>query len=524
MTGEVADVRATTVRRPRYVLGVLSSAVFMAMLDNLAVNNALPHIGAELDVGVSGLQWVVAGYTLVLAATLLSGSAIGGRIGHRRAFLVGLVVFTVGSALGAAAADWPSLVAGRAVQGLGAAMVLPASTALLRHTFAEERRRARALGIRSAAGGLGVALGPSVGGPLVDWLGWRSVLWINVPIGSAALVLALWVLPRPAPAPARWDPAGQLLAVLGLGSLVYALVQGPVDGWRTPPVIVALVTTALALPVFVLVEWRGADPLLDVRLLYDRLWAGAALACFTASVGLFGGLFFLTLYLQDILGWSATGAGLLFLSASAFIILTAPAAGVLTARYGARAPLAAGLALCALALAGISRYGRDAAYADFWWLLPLLGAGAGLAFVPAVVAVVQRSPVGRTAVASAVMDTLRELGGVVGVAALGAVLTARMRQSLFERATEAGLSDLSAHELVRSVVSLGPAASLDSPGAGPVTARVTGWVEESFIEGLRLALGCTAVALGCAAVAVTVLLRGPRRQRVDHTQQRLRDP
>ncbi|GAA0442346.1 DHA2 family efflux MFS transporter permease subunit [Streptomyces stramineus] len=510
MTGEVAGTRATTVRRPRYILGVLSSSVFMAMLDNLAMNNALPHIGAELGAGLSGLQWVVAGYTLVLAATLLSASAIGGRIGHRPAFLAGLVTFIAGSALGAAAGDLTSLMAGRAVQGLGAAMVLPASTALLRHTFTEDRRRARALGVRGAAGGLGVALGPSVGGPLVDWLGWRSVLWINIPIGAAALVLALRVLPRPAPAPARWDPAGQLLAVLGPGSLVYALVQGPVDGWRAPLVIVALVVTALALPVFVLIESRGTDPMLDVRLLLDRLWAGAALACFTASAGLFGGLFFLTLYLQDVLGWSATGAGMLFLSASAFIVLTAPAAGILTARYGARTPLVAGLALCALALAGIGRYGRDAAYAEFWWLLPLLGAGAGLAFVPAMVAVVQRSPVGRTAVASAVMDMLRELGGVVGVAALGAILTARMRQSLFERAVEAGMPDASAHELVRSAISLGPAASLDPPGAGPAPARVTVWAEESFVEGLRLALCCTAAALGCAAIAVTVLLRGPR--------------
>ncbi|WP_232267964.1 DHA2 family efflux MFS transporter permease subunit [Streptomyces gobiensis] len=486
----------------------MSSTVFMAMLDNLAVNNALPSIGEELDVGVSGLQWVVASYTLIFAATLLSASVLGDWLGQRPAFLVGLLIFIAGSALGAIAPTWSLLVAGRLVQGAGAAVVMPASTALLRHTFTEDRRRARAMGVRGAAAGLGLALGPSIGGPLVDSLGWRSVMWINIPIGAVAFVLALRVLPRPPAVAARWDPIGQALAVTGLGSLVYALVQGPVDGWRAPTVRVTLVVAVLSLLAFVLVEWRGARPMLDLRLLRDRVCGAAAVAYFTASMGLFGGVFFLSIYLQDILGWSASGAGAVFLSASAFIVLAAPAAGALTGRYGARAPLTLGMALSALALLGLSRYGRDAAYADYWWLLPMLGTGAGLTFIPALVAVVQRSPVSRTGMASALMDALRELGGAVGVAALGAVLTARMRASLHQQAAASGLPSGQTHDLVDSVISQGPTAGFDAPMPAADPARLAIWVQQSFVDGLQLALRCGAAALACALAAVVLLLWG----------------
>ncbi|MFE5871388.1 MFS transporter, partial [Streptomyces roseifaciens] len=182
--------------RPGLVLAVVSSAVFMAMLDNLAMNNALPSISEELGVGVSGLQWVVAGYTLVIAATLLSASVVGDWLGQRRAFLLGLVGFMAGSAIGSVADGWALLVAGRGIQGLGAAVLLPAGTALLRHAYTDDGRRARAIGVRGAVGGLGIALGPAVGGPLVDALGWRSVLWINLPVGVAALVAGGRVLPH----------------------------------------------------------------------------------------------------------------------------------------------------------------------------------------------------------------------------------------------------------------------------------------------------------------------------------------
>ncbi|MFI8825139.1 MFS transporter [Streptomyces sp. NPDC053431] len=498
-------------RHPGTVLTLVSAAAFMAMLDNLAVTNALPSMGESLGLGISGLQWAVASYTLVLAATLLSAGAVGARLGHRRAFLTGLLGFMAGSAVSSLATTLAVMVAGRVVQGLGAALLLPAGAALLRHTYPDATARARALGVRAAVGGLGVALGPALGGLLTQALGWRSVMWVNLPIGVAALAVARWALPCPPVAPAGWDPAGQALAVTGLGSLVYGLLQGPVDGWNAPGTAVALTVAALALPAFALVQTRVARPLLDPVLLRDRECRAVALSCFSSSVALFGGSFFLSLFLQDVLGWSPAGAGVVFLCASAFIVLASPAAAALTVRFGVRVPLALGLGLDALALAGLSCFGRQAAFADYWWLLPALGAGTGLLFVPATVTLVGRAPASQAGTASAVVDTLREVGGVVGVAALGAVLTARMRGTLHDRATRAGLSPDATEHLVRTVVRDGPVHGPDAGArAGTGASPVSVWAEDSFVDGLHLALRCGALTLtGTLALVLALRLSGP---------------
>ncbi|MFI9251749.1 MFS transporter [Streptomyces sp. NPDC053069] len=454
----------------------------------------------------SRLQWVVAGYTLVFAAGLLSGGLVAGRLGPRRAFCAGMLLFCAGSAFGAFAGDWPRLVTGRLVQGLGAAVLLPAGTALLGHVFPEEKERARALGVRGGAAGLGVALGPAVGGPLVEHLGWRSVLWINLPVGLLLLLLTPLLLPPVPSARQGWDPAGQLLAAVGVGAFVFGLVQGPVDGWSAAPVTGALVLAAVTLPAFVVVESLAVQPMLDLRQLRRRAYAASALSCFASGFGLFGSTFFLTLYLQDVLGWSAGGAGLVFLAVSAVIVPAAPLAGVLCARSGPRLPLTTGLLLIAVSLAGLARYGRHAGFADYGWLLPVLGIATGLAFVPAVITAVQRSNTTGAAVGSALMDSLRELGGVVGVAALGVVLIVRMRHTLFDRAVLAGLPESAAHALTHSALARGPAASLNTAGS-TVSARTRTWVADSFIEGLHLCLLCGAATVGCAALAVAFLLR-----------------
>ncbi|WP_370418386.1 MFS transporter [Streptomyces sp. QH1-20] len=499
--------------QPRILLAVVSTAAFMAMLDNLAVTNALPGMGRDLGLGISGLQWAVASYTLVLAATLLSAGAVGDRLGQRRTFLAGLLGFMAGSALSSLATTLTTMVAGRVVQGLGAAVLLPAGTALLRHTYPDATARAHALGVRAAVAGLGVALGPAFGGLLTQALGWRSVMWINVPIGAAALAAAWRVLPRPPAAPVRWDPAGQVLAVTGLGSLVYGLVQGPVDGWSAPGTAAALTAAALALPAFAFVETRVSRPLLDSVLFRSRECRAVTLSCFSSSVALFGGAFFLSLFLQNILGWSPAGAGMVFLSASAFIALASPVAAALTVRFGVHVPLALGLGFDALALAGLSCFGRQAAYAEYWWLLPVLGVGTGLLFVPATITLVGRAPAAHVGTASAVVDTLREVGGVVGVSALGAVLTARMRSALQGRAAPAGFGHDAREHLVRSVVTGGPAHWPDTgsrPGTG--ASSLTVWVEDSFVEGLQLALRCGALTLLGTLVLVLALLSRRRTQ------------
>ncbi|GHG99620.1 MFS transporter [Streptomyces rubradiris] len=491
--------------RPGAVLVVESVAVFMVMLDNLAMNNALPDIGRDLAVGVGGLEWVVASYTLVLAAFLLPGSIVGERLGRRRLFLAGLAAFTLGSALGATADSWAMLVTGRIVQGAGGAALLPSSAALLRQVFPEDATRARALGLRGAASGLGLALGPVIGGPLVERFGWQSVLLINVPIGVCLLLFGAFFLPYAPPCRSRpWDLPGQALAAVGVGGLIFALIQGPSEGWTDPAVLAGFTAAGLALPALLAVEARAAEPMIDLSFFRDRLCAVAALAGFSTSLALFGAIFFLSLYLQYILGWSPAGAGLVFLLASAFIVVTGPVAGRLSARRSAFRPLLVGVTLCPLALAGLAGYGENARYAEYCWVLPVIGVCVSLTFVPVNVIVVQRVRGPRAGMATAIAETLRELGGVTGVAALGAVLNSRMRDS-FLRQAEAVLPADQATALADRALAHGPAAALAGPGAGAVRR----WFHAAFLDGLHAALYTGAVATAVVAVCTYLMVRTP---------------
>ncbi|MGK5637121.1 MFS transporter [Streptomyces sp. URMC 126] len=501
--------------RPNAVLAVESVAVFMVMLDNLAMNNALPEIGSDLSVGVTRLEWVVASYTLVLAAFLLAGSIVSERVGRRRLFLAGLVAFTAGSWLGAMADSWGTLVVGRVVQGAGGAALMPSSAALLRQVFPDGARRAKALGLRGAASGLGLALGPVVGGLLVDRFGWHSVLLVNVPIGGCLLLFGALSLPA---APPRRDRAldlpGQALSAAGVGGLIYALVQGPAHGWSDPFVLAGFGAAAVALPALVAVERRTADPMIDLSFFRDRPCATAALACFTTSLALFGAIFFLSLYLQYILGWSAAGAGAVFLLGSAFIVASAPLVGALSARWGPFRPLLVGVALSPPALAGLALHGENARYAQYWWVLPIIGTCVGFTFVPVNVIVIERVRGRRAGMSMAIVEMLRELGGVTGVAALGAVLNSRMRDSLMDKA-RAGLPPGRAREAVDRALAHGPTAALDAPGGGAFGR----WFRQAFVDGLHAALYTGAAVTAAVALLAFLLLRaeaaGPVKGRAD---------
>ncbi|MGY0235763.1 MFS transporter [Longispora urticae] len=520
-------------RRKRLVLATLCGTMFMAMLDNVIVNNALPRIGQQLHAGVGGLQWVVEGYSLVFAALLLTGGTLGDRYGRRRIFLTGLVLFTAGSAGAALSGSIGTLVAARMLQGLGAALLTPGSMAMLRHVFTGPREQARAIGLWSGVSALGLAVGPVVGGPMVEAFGWASVFWVNVPVGIAALALGLRVLPEMATrtrrtdlpgarvrrlalpgvrvrtsdapgAPARTldlpgarvrtlDLPGQVLAALGLGGLVYALVEGPVRGWTDPVVLGWGAFALVTLAAFVLVEHRTADPMLDLRFFRDRVLTGAVLSGFMVTFGVFGTSFFLPLLLQGVMGWTPSDAGLAGLPMTAMIVVASPLSGAVAARIGPRWPVVTGVALCAVALAGLSLYDEHARYAQYVWVLCVLGAGMGLTFAPVSIAVLGRVAPAEAGMASATVNMLRELGGVVGVAVLGAVLSSRMSAAL------AGpLGGLGVPESERQRIAVGGADL-----SGPVRAAA----DAAFVDGLHLALRVGALALLATALLAAVLLR-----------------
>jgi EmrB/QacA subfamily drug resistance transporter len=495
---------APDARRRQLILSTLCLALFMSMLDNVVISNALPSISTDLHAGMTDLQWVMEGYSLVYASLLLLGGALGDRLGRRRLFLVGLTLFTGGSLVCALAGTLPILVMGRVVQGVGAALLTPQSLAILRVTFLVEVERARAIGTWSGVSALGLALGPAIGGPLVTAFGWASAFWINIPVGVAALALGMRVLPPDDGHHGPIDLVGQVIGTAGVAGAVFALIEAPSRGWTSPTVLGGATFAVVGFALFVPIELRAERPMLDVRLFGDRIFAGAAFAGFVVSFGMFGVLSYLGLYMQSVLGWSAAAAGIASLPSTAVVMIAAPVASRMATRWGARLPLVIGLSLCATGVAILSRADATAGYADFWWALPLIGTGMGMSFSPITIAVMGRVSAARAGMASATTNATRELGGVAGIAIMGSLITARLASVLPARLVAAGVPA----DVARRVVDTATAGGAGGIASSRDVPHVISWSTAlSFTEGLQLALVVAAVVLALGAVAVLLQLR-----------------
>jgi EmrB/QacA subfamily drug resistance transporter len=513
----IPNTAADKPRRQRegLILATLCAGMFMAMLDNVVVSNALPRMGRSLDAGITGLQWAVEGYSLVFAALLLPGGTLGDRWGRRRAYLAGLALFTAGSALTALAPNLAVLLTGRAAQGLGAAALVPQSLAILRVTYPDLARQAKAFSIWSSVSALGLALGPAIGGPLVERFGWPSAFWINVPIGLAALALAVAGIPDiPGRTTLRGDYAAQAALAAALALLVYALVEGPDRGWRSAPVAAGLVGALLAAVAFWVArkgkDGRGgappsADRALDLSILRSRTVATAVLAGFTVTFGMFGVITFLGLFLQDVLRWSPAGAGLSSLPSTALIIVTSPLAARLTLKRGPRLPLTAGLVCCAAALLVLSLFGAGATYPRYFWALPLMGIGMGLCYTPVTIVMMTSVPLDRAGNASALSNTSREIGGAAGIAVMGSILTALLRASLGTALAAAHVPSATAHAVLAATTAGGSASGFGAGTALPDALRPL--IASSFVSGLHAALWAAAGLLALGGILVWLLLR-----------------
>lgn len=498
---------AQSAARRTSILVTLCVPLFMAMLDNTVVNTALPSIQRSMHGGVEDLQWIIDGYSLTFAALMLTAATIGDIHGRKKVFLAGLALFTGGSAMCALSNLSESLgwlLTGRVVQGAGAAAVLPGTLSILRHVFTGERERGTAIGIWAGVSGLGLGLGPVIGGPLTEHFHWPSVFWINVPVGLLGLVAAALLIPESADPKGRsMDWAGLVLATLAVGGTVFATIQGPVWGWSDARIVGVYAGAAVALALFTVVEARSADPLLDPAFLRDRIVAGALLAGFAVYFGMFAVLYFLSLWLQLVLGWSPTDAGLAIMPAMVVVGVVSPLAGWLSGRTGGGVLLLLGLAVSAVTLYFFTWYGAGAHYSSFWWLIPLVGLGMGLTLTPITTLVLGRAPAARSGMASATSNTARELGGVMGVAALGSVLSNRMGSSLSARLNAQGVPPGTRDGIVTAAKSGGGTSGLGSTGDGPIGRAV----QAAFVDGLHLAERSGAVVLGVAAVLTIVLVR-----------------
>ncbi len=409
---------------PVRTLLVVSTALFMVTLDNLVVSTALPSIRVDLGASLESLEWTVNAYTLTFAVFLLTGAALGDRLGRRRMFLAGVGIFTVASALAALAPTTAALIAARALQGVGAAIVAPLTLTLLSDAFPADKRGA-AIGVWSGVSGLGVAMGPLVGGAVVDGISWQWVFWLNVPIGIVLVPVAARVLGE-SRGPARsLDLGGVALGSLGLLGLVYGLVEGNAAGWGSAEVVGSIGAGVGLLAAFVAWESRVAAPVLPMRFFRSRAFAATNAVSLIMYLGLFGTIFLLSQVFQTAQGLSAFEAGLRTLPWTAMPMFVAPIAGLLSDRIGSRPLMTAGLALQALAIGYLAtRLGVTTPYAQLVPGFVLAGTGMALVFAPAANAVLNAVRPEEAGQASGATNAIREVGGVMGVAVLAAVFSA----------------------------------------------------------------------------------------------------
>src|SRR6266568_1121856 len=415
----------TAKRRTVWTFAITSAALFMASLDNLVVTTALPSIRDHLHASLAGLQWTVNAYTLTFAVLLLTGATLGERYGRRRMFVAGLGLFTLGSAAAALAPSIGMLVAARAVQGVGAAVLIPLTLTLLSAAVAPERR-GLALGAWGAIGGLAIAVGPLVGGAVVEGASWQWIFWLNVPIGLAVMPFA-WTRLTESYGPAtRLDLPGLVLASLGLFGVVLGVVRGNDHGWTSLTVLPPIVIGVLLVAGFAAWELRAPEPMLSLQLFRSRGFTMANVASLLMFFGLFGSVFLLAQFLQTVQHYSPLQAGLRTLPWTAMPVLVAPIAGSLSDRIGGRPLLTAGLVLQAAGLGWLAAASSPTvAYATLVPAFVISGIGMSLFFAPVanvVLGSVRREEEG---IASGANNAIRELGGVFGIAVLGAVFSAR---------------------------------------------------------------------------------------------------
>ncbi|MCC6224490.1 MAG: MFS transporter [Thermoleophilia bacterium] len=455
-------------RRKWWTLGAVAFSLFMIMLDNTIVNVALPSIQRSLEAGISELEWVVSAYALTFAVLLVSGGKLADLLGRRRIFLLGLTVFAASSLACGLASSAEMLIAARAVQGVGAALMMPATLAIITSTFPPEER-GLAIGIWAGVSAVALAIGPLAGGLLAEHVDWSWIFFVNVPVGAIGVAAGRVIIEesRDTSREQSLDLPGLLASGAGLFALTFALIEANRYGWTSPAILGLFAGSAAALAGFILIERRRRAPMLDLSLFRSSTFTGGNIVAFLVTLAMFGVFFFMSLFVQQVLDYSPVQAGAIFLPMTVLIILIAPPAGKLSDSVGSRWLMAGGLALVAISLVLFSLLGVAS---DFWDMLPaLLVGGVGMASVmtPMSAAVMGAVPVAKAGVASGVLNTSRQIGGALGIAMMGAILSSRQASSL-------------------------------AGGVAP---------EQAFVDGFRLALLVAAAVAFAGALTAAALIR-----------------
>jgi EmrB/QacA subfamily drug resistance transporter len=418
----VADQAELSRRRRLLILGICCMSLLIMGLDTTIVNVALPSIRKELHASVAGLQWTIDAYTLVIASLLMLAGSTADRVGRRHVFQIGLVVFSLASLLCGLAGSLELLVAFRVLQAVGGSMLNPVAMSIIRNVFEHPRERAMAIGVWGGVFGLSMALGPVVGGALVDAASWRLVFFVNVPIGLAAIVLtALYVPESRAAHPRRLDPGGQALVIAALSTLTYAIIEGPKHGWTSAEILALFAFSGACFAGLIFVELRRDEPLLELRFFRSAPFSGASAIAVLAFASLGGFLFLNTLYLQDVRGLSPLHAGLYLLPMAGMLVVFAPLSGRLIGRVGSRPSLVLAAAALITSSVMLTRLSPTTPSGYLLGSYFLAGIGTGLINPPITNTAVSGMPPSQAGVASAIASTSRQVGMTLGVAVIGAI-------------------------------------------------------------------------------------------------------
>jgi EmrB/QacA subfamily drug resistance transporter len=497
-------------RRRTLTLVACSLSLFMVLMDSTVVNVALPSIQHHFLATFSDLQWIVDAYVLVLASLLLFSGSLGDRIGRRRVFLTGLVIFCMGSLLCSLSPSLGWLVAFRMLQAVGGSMLTPSTLAIIANTFQEPRERAAAIGVWGGISGLSLGSGPVIGGLLVQTIDWRAIFWVNLPIGAIAVVMALmFIRESRAPRARRLDMPGQGLAVLFLAALTYALIEAPNHGWGSTRSLVLFALALAALVAFIVVELRVREPLLDMKFFRSASFSGAAAIAVMAFVVLTGFIFLNTLYLQEVRGYSPLQAGLYTLPATLMIAAVAPISGQLTGRMGPRLPLALSGVFFFASMVLLLYVTPSVHYLYLFVAYACLGVGSGLVNAPITNAAVSGMPPDRAGAASAVASTARNVGSVLGVALLGSITTTHFKALLPVRIAPLHLPAQVQARILAAAVN-GAAAGESGSAAGNLGLAIRHAVGEAFTTASHS--GYRVSALVAALLLITALAATGRRQ------------
>jgi EmrB/QacA subfamily drug resistance transporter len=496
-------IRLNEGNRRWWTLGAMCFALFMIMLDNTVVNVALPSIQDDLEASLSGLEWTVNVYTLTFAVLLVTGGRLGDILGRRRMFLFGVMVFAASSAAIGLAPDQGWLVAGRAIQGIGAAFMMPATLSIISVTFPPEER-GRAIGTWAGVSALALAIGPVVGGALAEYVSWRAIFFLNLPVAVGAVAVTLFATRESRDETMRhtidWPGIGVLS--LGLTALVLALVEGNSWGWGSPEIVALFAVAAIGLVTFALVEPRVREPTVDFSLFRSRTFLGTNLVAFVVTFAMLAMFFFLALYLQNILGYSAVEAGVRFLPTTLMIVLIAPIAGRLTDRIGPRPLIVTGLLLTAVALFLQTRIDVDSGYGLLLPAFIVMGIGIALVMSPMSTAAMNAVPPEKSGVGSGILSMSRMVGATFGVAAIGALFQHLASDRLAQDLAQTGIS---AAQQERIVDNLG--AGNEAAGLPPQAAEAA---HEAFIHALSNGMWLSAGVAALGALLALWLI-GPKR-------------